>query len=835
MFDPYHKWLGIPVDQRPPTHYQLLGVAPDEADREVIESAAIRQMAYVRNFQSGQHAKDCARVLGELAQARLILADPAKRAAYDAGLAKAEPAHPLVVAGPAVALDRIGLDTGERATLKEALRRNPRGRFSFVAKHLMVTGLAVAVGFFALGKLLNRMPAAEKTTQSAPPVLAKNSGEVSSKKGEDQGRTASAEAPRKAGAALIAQTDRDAALRDKLPPPKFSGNAWRIEGDELVQESLDEWLGVEFGDPSWSAYDMSFEAMVVKGTQGIFAKFHIDNDNYCSFEMGAHDNTQNQCLVWSSGAWWYAERHPGNIVHGEWHSVKMEIRGTRYGLFMDGQKLFDVPNGGLRSGRVGITTMGIVSRFRNILVTSPEGKPLWRGLPTPPLAEKVKVADEVGNRPAGPQELPDRKGPAAIPDLKPTPVVGSWHHTTDDGFDDIVEFKEDGRLFFRNQHQGNWTQVAKKLTLKWNFNVVDEVELGITGTSYEGKNRKGVGIHGKKLAVPSSEPVAKPIAAPVAKPVAAAPAPEPVGELRRFVGRGNTDVQGVAYSPDGHRALTSGGWRNHTVRLWDVETGRELRVMPGHTSNALRVAFLPDGRRAISSSVDRTLRLWDLETGNSLGRFEGHEGPVIGVAVTPDGRYALSGSDDKTLRLWDIATATEVRKFVGHAEGVVGVAISPDGRRGASAGRDKAIGIWDLATGKLIRSLAGHTATVESVAFSPDGRSLLSGSQDHTVVLWNLKTGSPTRQMVGHTDKVYGIAFLPDGSRAVSCGEDRTIRLWDLKTARQVQSFDIRTGTVFTVAVSPDGRRVLGSCTDGTAWLGALPDASASPPPRAKR
>ena len=37
MFDPYHKWLGIPKDQRPPTHYQLLGISPTEQDREVIE------------------------------------------------------------------------------------------------------------------------------------------------------------------------------------------------------------------------------------------------------------------------------------------------------------------------------------------------------------------------------------------------------------------------------------------------------------------------------------------------------------------------------------------------------------------------------------------------------------------------------------------------------------------------------------------------------------------------------------------------------------------------------------------------------------------------------
>src|SRR5262245_43798443 len=88
MFDPYHKWLGIPKDQRPPTHYQLLGVAVGESDAEVIDEAAVRQTAHVRNYQIGQHAADATRILNEISQAKLTLLHPAKRRAYDEQLAK---------------------------------------------------------------------------------------------------------------------------------------------------------------------------------------------------------------------------------------------------------------------------------------------------------------------------------------------------------------------------------------------------------------------------------------------------------------------------------------------------------------------------------------------------------------------------------------------------------------------------------------------------------------------------------------------------------------------------------------------------------------------------
>src|SRR6266446_6275034 len=90
MFDPYHKWLGIPKDQRPPTYYQLLGVAPNEIDPEVIDEAAVRQTTHIRAYQIGPHAAECTKLLNEIAQAKLVLLNPAKRKAYDEQLARTQ-------------------------------------------------------------------------------------------------------------------------------------------------------------------------------------------------------------------------------------------------------------------------------------------------------------------------------------------------------------------------------------------------------------------------------------------------------------------------------------------------------------------------------------------------------------------------------------------------------------------------------------------------------------------------------------------------------------------------------------------------------------------------
>ena len=50
--------------------------------------------------------------------------------------------------------------------------------------------------------------------------------------------------------------------------------------------------------------------------------------------------------------------------------------------------------------------------------------------------------------------------------------------------------------------------------------------------------------------------------------------------------------------------------------------------------------------------LDQTIRLWDVQSGKELYRLAGHTDKLWTVACSADGCYALSGSFDKTLRLW---------------------------------------------------------------------------------------------------------------------------------------------------------------------------------------
>src|SRR5262249_26025675 len=130
------------------------------------------------------------------------------------------------------------------------------------------------------------------------------------------------------------------------------------------------------------------------------------------------------------------------------------------------------------------------------------------------------------------------------------------------------------------------------------------------------------------------------------------------GEERRFVGHAG-GVTVVTFSPDGSRILSGG--EDHTLRLWDVPNGREIRGMPGHKNTICCVAFTPDGDRALSSGTDQTVRMWDLNIGREVGCFD--RSTNRSAAFSTDGKLAVTGSlYDGMVRVWEVATGKELRR-----------------------------------------------------------------------------------------------------------------------------------------------------------------------------
>ncbi len=269
-------------------------------------------------------------------------------------------------------------------------------------------------------------------------------------------------------------------------------------------------------------------------------------------------------------------------------------------------------------------------------------------------------------------------------------------------------------------------------------------------------------------------------------------------------------IKAVAFSADGMLLASSSADR--TIKLWEVVKLRDSvmfsTTLSGHNESVEAVVFSPCKRKEpsrttciewdkllASGSFDTTIKLWDIDSRKEVYTFSGHNGPVYSVAFSPDGKFLASGSADNTIKLWDVVNKKEILTLSGHSGPVYSVVFSPDGKLLASGSADGTVKLWkvdtDKKTGNMEKSLS-HDGPVKAVAFSSEGKLLAASSIANTIKLWEVATGKELQfSSTPHDGDVNAVAFNPicKQTSGTTCTQwelasgsaDKTVKLWKVE------------------------------------------------------
>ena len=290
---------------------------------------------------------------------------------------------------------------------------------------------------------------------------------------------------------------------------------------------------------------------------------------------------------------------------------------------------------------------------------------------------------------------------------------------------------------------------------------------------------------------------------------------------------GHSDsVRAITFTPDGKYLVSASN--DHTVRLWDIETGQLVTLFKGHKKRVNCLQISSDGKQIVSGSEDSTLKIWNLETGNctktiktslnpktllnsitinseqqfiatgstsvqgTVKRWHWQTGEMLdavkaassginSLTLSSDARILVSGSGGKTIKIWDLEQGLKEPLVIpnAHESDILSLAIRD--RILISGSKDRSIKLWSLDTGESISHFSqSHVGSIWDLAISPNGKMLASASGDFTVKLWSIETGKLLGTLTGHSGEVRTVAFSPNGELLASAGDDWEIKLWEL-------------------------------------------------------
>jgi WD40 repeat protein len=263
------------------------------------------------------------------------------------------------------------------------------------------------------------------------------------------------------------------------------------------------------------------------------------------------------------------------------------------------------------------------------------------------------------------------------------------------------------------------------------------------------------------------------------------------------------------FHPDGRRVLSDRrDAEGHSLIVWELDSGNVVnKICDLPVVHVTCLLIHPDRRRVIVSLLNKVITVWDINEGKEVAALTGHSESVNALAMTADGTRLISASDDKTIRVWHLDSGVELQCLEGHTKAIYSVSLFSDEWRVLSLGADSSLRVWDLRTGRATRVLPTNTFIATGATVLPDGRHALMKSFEPDVQLLDLDGQPEFGRPLEHSFLIKYIVITSRGC-VLSASSDQ-LRIWDRDTGAARGELSGADGEITGLAATPDGEWAL--------------------------
>jgi WD40 domain-containing protein/protein kinase-like protein len=322
----------------------------------------------------------------------------------------------------------------------------------------------------------------------------------------------------------------------------------------------------------------------------------------------------------------------------------------------------------------------------------------------------------------------------------------------------------------------------------------------------------------KAVSRPASKAVSRPALAPVPRTTWAVEWQRP--GLAKEQHTWKLPVYGRRDAPSYFLGMQVGTHKEKFVERYDERNEERKSWVQGHHSMVTSLAFSHDGRLLASGARDRTVRVWNVQSGREETAALETRAGVVALALMADRSMIAAVLEDKKIVLWDFGLHRSVVHFDSpDGSRLNAIAVSKDGRFVAAGGSGRSIFIWQTDRGTIAGDFRRTIGSVEALAFTADASGIVCGTnkgrlelyeRGHEQARWSVRTG---------LGRIVSLAVPHKTSGALTGGAGGTVALWDLKDGSEKQRVRPMRGRLTSLSTTPDASHLLVGLAAGKACL----------------